>query len=177
VTINGVVFTAKANGAAGNQFNVDATLTLSLDALAAVLNASTDPKVAVATYSNVGGTKLHVVYDAYDDAGNDFTLAASVATADAKLVGGATGDKLNLDAETKALITPAGAVSEFDLPAGEEGQETTVYLATKGAGSNAQVNGAFAGGTKITLDTVGKYFRAKFLGGTWVVLNNTGTLA
>lgn len=179
-TINGVEFTAKANGADGNEFNIAASLTLSIDALAAVLNASTDPNVALATYSNVGGTKLHVVYDTKSADGNAFTLAETSANASvsgATLTGGAGGDAIDLKAATVALTTVAGAASDIDLPAGEEGQEVTVYLAVKGAGANAVVNGAFAGGTKVTFDTVGEYFKAKYLGASWVLMNNTGTLA
>lgn len=180
-TINGTVFTAMTAGAAGNQFNLGVSLTLSLDALVTVLNASAVAAVAKATYSNVGGTKLHVVYDTYGAEGNAFTLAESCATATvsgATLTGGADADKVDLDAQTKALVTAAGTtVQEWDLPAGEEGQETCYYLKTKGAGANAQVNGAFVGGTKITLDTAGKMFTAKFLNGSWQPLVNTGTLA
>jgi hypothetical protein len=182
VIVNGVTFTAKGSGAAGNQFNIAGTLTLSLDALVTVLNASADAAVAKATYAKGGSTKLTVTYDAYGAAGNAFTLGGSVGTKSAvTLADGLDADVVSLDkSETKALVTLVGAlnvINEFDLPAGEEGQEQTFYLKTKGAGANAQVNGAFVGGTKITLDTAGKMFKVKFLNASWQPIVNTGTLA
>ncbi|MER9496400.1 hypothetical protein NKI86_32130, partial [Mesorhizobium sp. M0320] len=94
VTINGVVFAAVAAGAIGNQFNLGASLTLTLDALAAKLNASVDPKVSVATYSNVAGTTLNVSYDVAGTVGNAMTLAASIGTVSgAKLTGGTDASK------------------------------------------------------------------------------------
>jgi hypothetical protein len=178
-TINGVVFTAKASGAAGNQFNIGGSLSASIDALAAVLNASVDPKVSLATYSNAGGTGLGVQLKVVGDGGS-FTLAEVSATATvsaAALTGGVGQEPILLDAETYALVTLAGAVMAFNLPNGEEGQETTLYLNTKGTGSNAVVTGTFIGGTSLTFDTVQKYARLKWLGAGWQVLNSTATLA
>lgn len=176
VTVNGKVFTAKANGAVGDQFNIGAALTNTLDNLAAVLNASVYPEVAQATYANGAGTKLTVTLDQPSADAFEIESDSAVATVTA-VTGGVGTDPIKLDAETYAITTIAGAASNVTLPNGEEGQEVTVYLAVKGAGANAVVNGVFAGGTKITLDAAGKYFRAKFLGASWVVLNNTGTLA
>jgi hypothetical protein len=140
------------------------------------------------TCSNVGGTKLHVVADAYGSVGNAVTLAEVSATATvsgATLTGGLDADNFiqyqsyGLDAETKALSTAAGTtVTEWDLPAGEEGQETTYYLAALGAGSNAQINGAFAGGlTKLTFTAVDQFASLKFLGSSWKVRSSTGALS
>jgi hypothetical protein len=89
----------------------------------------------------------------------------------------ADNEKIAGQAETFAITTVAGALRQTDLVAGEEAQEVTVYLKTLGAGAAAQINGAFVGGTKITLDTAGEFFRAKSLNGSWVILNNTGVLA
>jgi hypothetical protein len=179
-TVNGVAFTAKAAGAVGNQFNIGASLTLSIDALAAVLNASADPKVSVATYANAAGTGLSVTYDVASYDGNAFTLAEASANATvsgATLTGGAGVEAIKLDAETYALVTTAGSAMSFALPAGEEAQEATLYLNTKGAGANAVVTGTFVGGTTLTFDTAQKYARLKWLGAGWQVLNSTATLA
>jgi hypothetical protein len=198
--LKGHTFTARAAGAVANEFNIGVSLTLSIDALVASIAAalvvenaaiaaglSAVPAVIVpkvlgyATYSNVGGTKLHVLAVNYGADGNLFTLAevsANATVSAATLTGGTDADKLDLDAETKALSTVAGTtVTEFDLPIGGEGQETTFYLASKGAGSNAQINGAFVGGTKLTLDTVGKFAKLKYLGSTWVALVSTGAIS
>lgn len=82
ITLNGVVFTFKASGAAGNQSNIGANLNATLDALVTVLNASSEADVEVATYSSVPATAtaLYVSFDTAGAAGNDFTLAASAAS-------------------------------------------------------------------------------------------------
>ena len=199
-TLNGVVFTAVAAAPTGNQFLIGASETLSITALETVIQTASTaeaaaiaagletfpvtevtPQLTLATYSNVGGTKLHVeaVYGAI---GNTFTLAESCANATvsgATLTGGSDADHLSLDAETKALSTITGTtVTEFDLPAGEEGQETTLYLASLGAGSNAQVNGTFAGPhSHLTFSAVGQLAKLKWLGASWSVIANTGTFS
>jgi hypothetical protein len=178
-TFKGVVFTAKASGAAGNQFNIGGSLSATIDAMVTVLSASVDPAVSLATYSNVGGTGLGVTLKVVGD-GSSFTLAESCANATvsaAALTGGAGVEPIKLDAETYALVTLAGAVMAFNLPNGEEGQECTLYLNTKGTGSNAVVTGTFIGGSTLTFDTVQKYARLKWLGAGWQVLNSTATLA
>lgn len=171
VTVNGVVFTAIAAGATGAQFNIGATLTLTLDALAAVLNASTNPLVSVATYSNSGGTKLAVSYDKAVAAGNLFTLAASAGgtVSGARLTGGRTADKIDLDENAVIeLVTAATGTNEgFVLPMGDEGQEITLFLKSKGGSNSAVVSGSFAGGTTATFDAVADYVRLQVLGGIW----------
>jgi hypothetical protein len=77
VTINGTAFTFKASGATGNQSNIGATLSDTLDNLVTVLNGSVVSGVAQATYSKTGTTTLHVAYDTAGLAGNAFTLAAA----------------------------------------------------------------------------------------------------
>lgn len=57
---NGTVFTARASGAAGNEYNIAGSLTLTIDALAAVLNASV--VAVVATYANSGDAMLTVTH-------------------------------------------------------------------------------------------------------------------
>jgi hypothetical protein len=77
VTINGTAFTFKASGATGNQSNIGATLSDTLDNLVTVLNGSVVSGVAQATYSKTGTTTLHVAYDTAGLAGNAFTLVAA----------------------------------------------------------------------------------------------------
>lgn len=181
VTVGGVVFTAKASGATGNQFNIDSTLSPSLDALVTVLNASVVAAVAAATYSKSGTTILLVVHDNADPAiGNAFTIAGSVGTASgATLAGGLATDTIGAtDGETLNIVTPAGEAVAYTLPLGEEGQERTLFFKTKGAGANAVVTGTFAGGTTYTYDTAGEFTKLKFLGGSWrTLVNSGGTLA
>jgi len=199
-TVQGQLFTAVAGAPAANQFQIGAALTNTIDNFVAALNAASaaevvaranavnnaqqgvvvfvQTKLSSATYSNVGGTKLHIagVNGALVVAVSEGSATASVLPG--SLQGGNDADLFNLDMETKALVTtPGSTVTEFDLPAGEEGQETTVYLQTLGAGSNAQVNGAFAGGhTTLTLSAVGQFQKLKFLGSSWVSIAGTGTI-
>lgn len=169
ITVNGVVFTARAAGAVGNEFNIAGSLTLSLDALAAVLNASVVAAVAKATYANVGGTKLGITFDAYGTEGNAFTLAASVGTVSgAVLAGGDDGDKIDIEQNGVLMLdTAAGSNEDFVLPSGEEGQLVTIYLKTKGAGSNAVVAGTFGAGTAATFDAAGDFIVLQWLNGAW----------
>lgn len=72
VTVCGVVFTAVASGATGNQFNVGAALTNSIDNLVAAINASTTtvggtvatgtPQIRNLVFArNTGGTTLEIM--------------------------------------------------------------------------------------------------------------------
>lgn len=80
ITINGVVFTFIAGASSGTNVQIKTSLTLTLDELVTVLNASANASVTPATYSKGGSTKLLIVYDTPGTAGNAFTLAASVAS-------------------------------------------------------------------------------------------------
>lgn len=192
INVGGTVFTAVASGASGNQFNVAGSLTLTLDNIVTVLNASVVPAVALVTWSKSGTTILLGVVKVAGVQGNapTVTLAASSSGAvTVNFAGGVSGenptgkfeansDPGGTDAEVYALVTNVSSqTTAFTLPLGEEGQRLLMYLSVKGTGSNAVVTGTFAGGTTVTLDTVGKYFSARFLGGSWVVMSNTGTLA
>lgn len=180
VTINGVVFTAKASGATGNQFNIGVDLAASLTALAAVLNASVVAAVALATYS-VSSTVLTITYDAFGAAGNAFTLAASVGTRSAAtLAGGHDEDPIDITkASTFNLKTAAGTAMNFTLPDGKlSGQEVTIYMLAKGSGANAVVGGTFAAAaTAATLDAADEFLHLKWLGGAWRVLTNGGSVS
>lgn len=181
ITINGVVFTAKASGAAGNEFNIGADLGESIDNLVTVLNGSAVAAVALATYANVTDTSMSVTFDAYGTAGNAFTLAESgsnTSVSGATLTGGTDADVLDLSAETMALVTATGGNQHFWLPVGDEGQEVTLYLKTKGGSSNAVVHGTFsASATTLTFDTAGEFAKLKSMNGVWYAITNTGEIA
>lgn len=181
LVINGTPFTCMASGATGNQFNVGGSLSATLDAIVAVLNASAVADVAKATYSKGGSNDaLLVAHDAEGSAGNDFTLGVtgSGTVSGPKLTGGLDADKLG-DAEMRYLVTVAGAANYWDLPAGDEGQEQTFFFKTKGSGANAVVRGTFAGAaTTATFDSVGDYVKLKWMNGAWVaIINNSVTIA
>jgi hypothetical protein len=182
LVINGTTYTLIANGGSPTTYQIalGTNLTTTIDAIVTKLNASAVAAVAKATYSNVAGTKLHIVHDAYGTAGNAFTIAetSTVATlASATLLYGLDADTIRLQHNTYGLETVIGGLTDYDLPAGDEGQEITLYLKTKGTSSNAQVNGTFGGGTLLTFDTAGKFAKLKYMNATWQPIANTGTIA
>jgi phage tail sheath gpL-like len=92
VTVNGVVFTAKASGAVANEFNVGVSDTACATNLAAAINASVTaliPNYVVAT-SALGVVTLTSAF--FGLAGNQTTLASSngtrLAVSAARLTGG-----------------------------------------------------------------------------------------
>lgn len=87
VVINGVTITFKTLAAAANEVTIGASATASVAALAAFLNASTDPALAAAQYTPAATVMTVTAFDA-GVAGNTFTLAAGTVTAAA--VSGAT---------------------------------------------------------------------------------------
>lgn len=91
ITINGVVFTFIAGASSGTNINIKASLTLTLDEVVSILNASANTNVDDATYSKPTASRLKIVHDTTGAAGNAFTLAASAATVSgATLKGGGT---------------------------------------------------------------------------------------
>ena len=88
VTLGGTAITFVASGATANQVNIGASLSATLIALAANLNANVDTNITKAQYV-VSGTTLFVINKTAGTAGNSFTLAASVAIpSGATLTGG-----------------------------------------------------------------------------------------
>lgn len=79
VTINGVAFECKASGATGElEFDVDSTLSLSLDSLLTALNGCTDPLVSLATYTKTDtNTSVTMTFDANGVAGNFVAISSS----------------------------------------------------------------------------------------------------
>ncbi len=77
ITLAGIVWTFVAGAPSGNQIQIGANLGATLTAAAVALNASAVGAIAAATYSAVGGTKLHIVFDTAGPAGNAYTVAVS----------------------------------------------------------------------------------------------------
>ena len=180
ITINGTAFTFVASGATGNQINIGASLSATLDNAVTVLNASVVAGVAKATYSKTGTTILTVIHDEGGTVGNAFTLAEAVALA---TVSGATltgGTNRYLDDETSHhTFAVTGAIDKhFYLAAGLEGQKKSVSLASRASTGNVVLYGAFnAAGVSITFDTAGEFAVLEYLAGKWRVLVTTATVA
>lgn len=189
VTLNGVVveFTAAASDptATGTALdpvlvNIKASLTLTLDEAVTVLNNAGAPTaVAVATYSNVAGTTLTVVYDTRGAVGNTYTLAASVATPSAAtLTGGQDITQISVATENTKISLSQSVDQVIVLPNGDEAQNKTIYMIAKGGAGNAVVTPTnLAGGTTITFDADKEYSVLKFLDGQWVQIAGTATVA
>lgn len=104
ITINGTAFTFKASGATGNQINIGASVSATIDNAVSILNASVVTGVATATYSkNAGATQLVVTYDDRGTAGNAFTLAKSgtnLSVSGATLSGGISTTRKKVEVKT-----------------------------------------------------------------------------
>ena len=80
ITLDGTVWTFVSGAASGDETQIQATATQTIDQLITDLNASTDGNISDATYSRpVGTQRLLVAHDTAGTAGNVFTLVASAA--------------------------------------------------------------------------------------------------
>lgn len=77
ITLAGVAWTFVSGAPSGNQIQIGANLGATLTAAAVALNGSATPAIAAATYSAVGGTRLHIVFDTAGPTGNGYALVAS----------------------------------------------------------------------------------------------------
>jgi hypothetical protein len=140
ITINGTAFTFKASGATGNQSNIGATLSDTLDSLVTVLNASVVAGVATATYSKTGSsTTLHIAYDTAGLAGNAFTLVASAGSngtvSGATLTGGTNKHTFTSGAQNLcalSLETAKPDVPSYEMNYGGRGNTMKIDLSRRG---------------------------------------------
>lgn len=95
ITLNGQAFGFTTAASTTTTIQGKATLSLTLDEMVTVLNASVIAGVALATYTKTGTTILTITYDIAGTVGNAFTLAASADTVSAAtLENGAEGTEL-----------------------------------------------------------------------------------
>ena len=89
VTLGGTVWTFVSGTASGDETQIQATATQTIDRLVTDLNASADANIVEATYSRPAGTqRLLVTHDTAGAAGNAFTLAAAAVVSGSTLTGG-----------------------------------------------------------------------------------------
>ena len=89
VALNGTTWTFVTGIASGNETQIQATATQTIDQLVTDLNASTDVNIDDATYSRPASTqRLLVTHDTVGATGNAFALAASAATASGTTLAG-----------------------------------------------------------------------------------------
>jgi hypothetical protein len=180
VTVNGVVFTCMASGAAGAvQFNVDSTLTLSLDALVTILNASVNPLVSIATYSKTDtNTALTASFDANGAANNAVVLASNhstvVVTAPA---GGKDTQSISLDAEHTQIIFGSAFTADLTLADGDESQRKTISMMGAGTANISSPTDMLPGATNNYALNGDDVLVMQFLGGKWRLLFSEGAVA
>ena len=179
ITINGTVFTAVASGATGAQFNIGASLSVTLDNIVTVLNASAVAGVALATYSKTDtNAALTAIYDTRGEAGNAFTLATSVGTAVVTaMAGGQEVPAIPLWSRNTQIDLTQALDQAFTLADGSEFQQHAIVLKTKSGVGNAVILGNFAtSNTTLTLSAANQHVILEFLGGRWRAIVNTGAL-
>ena len=103
ITLAGTVWTFVSGSPSGNQIQIAGTLALTLAAVVTALNGSAIGAIAAATYSAVGGTKLHIVFDTAGPAGNAYTVVVSAGSR-------ATIPSATLTGGTNAHVFTSGAL-------------------------------------------------------------------
>lgn len=182
VTVNGVVFTCVASGAAGNQFNVGGSLAASLSALQTVLSASVLPQVACAAYTvtdtNTSITATASVQTAATGAYNyqNLTLASTHAPA-ATVSRPTTGyalPRVSLTTE-HTQINSAALNGDVYLDNGDETQRKTIAMFGSGT---VNVKGLALPGSTVNYALNGAdVLVLQFLSGKWRLILNDGAVA
>ena len=181
LTINGVYveFTAGASdgtaaGTVGDPLliNIKASITLTIDEIVSVLNATANTDIDDATYSNVGGTDLLIVHDSYSTASNTtFTIAASVATpSGATLTGGQDVVPISDKSENIDVALTDTNDQHFSLADAPAFTRKTIVMSAKGTGNAVITPTNFTDGTTITLDTALDYVQLQFIASAWKVV-------
>ena len=177
ITIGGVTITFVASGATGNQVNIGATLSDTITALIAMLDAH-GTLGSLATYTKTDtNTALTVTSDGYDDADNGadgnlgLAVSAGAVGTVTQMTGGMDISAISLQTENTVIAHPSGT-ERFTLADGDEFQNKTIL---NNGGGVAHIAGTFTGGTVMTLDN-DEYCALRFLNGEWKVKESTGAI-
>ncbi|MGC9329418.1 MAG: phage tail tube protein, partial [Candidatus Hinthialibacter sp.] len=118
ITLNGVAFTFVSGAPMANEIEIGADLDATLENAVTVLNASSDPDVAEATYSHISGSKdLDVVHDTAGASGDAFTLAASAAEVSGDTLTGGSAKRHVFKSGAASLPSVAMETGLKDVPA------------------------------------------------------------
>jgi len=160
--------------------NIKGSLTLTLDELVIVLNATANATIATCTYAKSGSTILTITKDTRGTAGNAFTLAASVGVVSAATLTTGTDDvAITLTTENIDIQLVDGNDQYFSLANAEDFTKKVIMLSAKSTG-NAIITVANLDGSAsvaVTLSTAGQYLVYQFLDGNWRSLIDVTTSA
>lgn len=185
--VGGKTFTAKTSGAAGAyEFNITGALSTDIDALIAILAASTDWAVMAFTYTKTDTNTALTATPKLGTGANGNTTAGTFSsthstTTPTRQTNGVAAPVVSLDTETTIInnatggVYTLGAFPDF-IPGqveGDEGQDKNIV--NIGAGAAVVVMDVL-GGVKITLAQNQRMY-LNYLGGKWQILSSTGTLA
>lgn len=111
-TFNGVAWTFVTGAPVGNQIQITGIRGFTINNLVVALNASSDPRLTVATYTGTGisTSDANVTYKSGGVIGNSYTLAASAATPSGMTLTGGTGTG-GRGAEFSATVENGSVVS------------------------------------------------------------------
>ncbi len=114
VTVNGVVFTFKSSPSTPYEIGIGADVAATVALATAALNAVNSLSVGIADYTG-DATTVTATYKLNGVVGNDFTLAASVATASATLSGGVDATKQRVDVTNGIGVNLLSVAKELRL--------------------------------------------------------------
>lgn len=153
IAVNGVTFTFVTGASTATNVHIGSTKEDTAINLAAVLNASANAAITVATYTPQTA-EVDIVYDALGVTGNTFTLANSSGTvavtrSAATLVGGAAGvaRSLEIDYRDGDLLPTEAYVDDYPPPAGTQAARVESSMVVFGCYSDsvASPSGSSAG--------------------------------
>lgn len=149
MAVNGVTFTYKTSPTLDSHIQVGATIAAQAANIAAVLNASTDPLINIATYEAINAN-VNIVADTKGTAGNAFTLADSSALAVRRsastLLGGTDAAPSGAALALKQDKLPPPVVSNAATVTPTDAQSGTPFVCSHN-GATFDVSGCVAVGT------------------------------
>jgi hypothetical protein len=178
-TFDGVVFTCKASGAAGElEFNVGGSLSLSLDALITALNACTNPLVSSHTYTKTDtATAVTATPDAMGAAGNMVVASNHSTVVLTQGVGGSDVNTASMDTEHTKISISTGLTQQINIPVGSDTQQKTFTSVGLGTAELKVPNAAFFGATVKWSLPAGASVGLFYTNGKWAPTFNNGATA
>jgi hypothetical protein len=183
MVLNGVSVTANTSGSA-DTFAAGVDLPTTLGNLQTALNStSASAGLQVATAVCDTSASCVLTYDTVGEVGNTYTfdytgLTAAPTLAPTTMTGGQDTRVISVDTSATSIALTQNVDQALSLPNGQEHQEKTIVLSSKGGTGNAVITPTnLTGGTTLTLNAAGKWHKLIFIGGSWQAVAGTGTIA